>query len=78
MKTLQEIDKEIAAETKGKTAVDVLNHKVSVYGSYYEVAKQKILELKKYIAKKELECENRAKYIMLLEKELETLKNKMP
>ena len=62
MKTLQEIDKAIAAETKGKTAVDALQYKIATYAAYYDLAR--------------LQCEKKDHYIILLEKEIETLKNK--
>lgn len=55
MKTLKEINKEIAEENKGKTAVDSLISKAATYASYYELAR--------------IRCE-------VLEKEIETLKNR--
>ena len=62
MKTLQEIDQEIAAETKGRTAVDALQYKIATYAAHYDLAR--------------LQCEKKDKYIILLEHELETLKNR--
>ena len=62
MKTLQEIDIEIAEETKGLTDIDALQYKIATYASYYDLAR--------------LQCEKKDHYIILLEHEIETLKNR--
>lgn len=60
MKTLEEINKEIESENKGKTAVDSLINYAQTLASYYELAR--------------LKCKSKDNYIILLENEIEKLK----